>query len=110
VTQGFVPRVVVIGEALIDLVDSGESPYLAHAGGGPFNIAIGLARLGTPTAMLARFSQDPLGTVLLQHAWRSRPGMRERVDVVLMDIRMANVDGIEAPRRLVARHPLGGGR
>jgi sugar/nucleoside kinase (ribokinase family) len=39
------PQFVVIGEALLDLFDEGESPYAAHAGGSPLNVAIGLSRL-----------------------------------------------------------------
>jgi fructokinase len=65
------PQLAVIGEAIIDLIDEGESPYAAHAGGGPLNIAVGLARLGRPTAYLGRLSRDPLGTVLRAHARRS---------------------------------------
>lgn len=65
------PRFTVIGEALIDLVDTGGSPYAAHAGGSPLNVAIGLSRLGQRTAFLGRFSRDPFGAVLRRHAARS---------------------------------------
>lgn len=65
------PRFAVIGEALIDLVDAGRSPYAAHAGGSPLNVAIGLSRLGQPTAFVGRFSRDPFGAVLRRHAARS---------------------------------------
>ncbi|WP_345630749.1 carbohydrate kinase family protein [Rugosimonospora acidiphila] len=65
------PEVVVLGEALIDLVDGGDSPYQAHAGGGPYNVAIGLARLGVRTGLLARLSTDPFGMLLREHAERS---------------------------------------
>jgi fructokinase len=62
----------VVGEALIDLVDPGDdSPCLAHPGGSPLNVAIGLARLEQPTAFVGRFSRDPFGTVLRNHALRS---------------------------------------
>jgi fructokinase len=58
----------VIGETVIDLVDPGDgSACIAHQGGGPMNIAIGLARLGNRTAFFGRMSRDPLGTVLYRH-------------------------------------------
>lgn len=62
----------VIGETVIDLVDPGDgSACIAHQGGGPMNIAIGLARLGNRTAFFGRMSRDPLGTVLYRHMERS---------------------------------------
>ncbi len=50
---------MVCGEALIDMV--GQS---AHPGGGPFNTARALARLGVPTAFLGRLSTDEYGQEL----------------------------------------------
>lgn len=71
----------MIGEALIDLVDPGDdTPCLAHAGGSPYNVAIGLARLGQPTALIARLSRDGLGTVLRDHATRSTVDLSWCVD------------------------------
>jgi len=65
--------VCVIGEALVDLVyQAGESGgtdrYLAHPGGSPFNVAIGLARLGQPARLMARLSNDAFGRQLRGHA------------------------------------------
>jgi fructokinase len=67
--------VCVIGEALIDLVMdpaaaavTGTKAYLAHPGGSPFNVAIGLARLGQPSQLLARLSGDAFGRQLRAHA------------------------------------------
>jgi fructokinase len=61
--------ITVVGEALIDLVP-GESPgsFLARPGGSPFNVAIGLARLGQPTALMARLADNALGRILRQQA------------------------------------------
>jgi fructokinase len=62
----------VIGETVIDLVDPGDgSACIAHQGGSPMNVAIGLARLGNRTAFFGRMSRDPLGTVLCRHLERS---------------------------------------
>ncbi len=64
--------IAVIGEALIDLVETGDDePRLARPGGSPYNVALGLARLGQPAHFVGRLSHDPLGTVLRNHALRS---------------------------------------
>lgn len=59
---------VVCGEALFDVFLEGDveptSPVLplsARVGGSPFNVAIGLARLGRETALLTGLSTDFLG-------------------------------------------------
>jgi fructokinase len=71
-TRGAAHPIAVIGETLIDLVEAGDDePRLARPGGSPYNVAVGLARLGQPTAFVGRFSHDPLGTVLRNHALRS---------------------------------------
>ena len=59
----------VVGEALIDLVDTGDhAHYRAHPGGSPLNVAVGLARLGHRTSMLARLAADGFGRLLRGHA------------------------------------------
>lgn len=57
--------IVVCGEALIDLVPSGNGTVRQTPGGGPFNTARALARLGVSTAFLSHLSNDPLGCMLL---------------------------------------------
>lgn len=57
----------VIGEALIDLVAEPDGRFVAHSGGSPFNVAVGLARLGQPTAFMARLSDDVFGRQLRAH-------------------------------------------
>ena len=56
--------VVVCGEALIDVVPASESGRRGTAGGGPFNAARALARLGVPTQFLGRLSTDTFGNQL----------------------------------------------
>ncbi|MCI4061103.1 carbohydrate kinase [Micromonospora sp. R77] len=59
----------VLGEAVIDLAPSGVGDlFAAHPGGSPLNVAVGLARLGRPTTMLARFSRAAFGRRLQAHA------------------------------------------
>lgn len=57
---------LVCGDTLFDFfLESEAGPsaatYAARAGGSPFNVAIGLARLGTSSAMMSGLSRDMLG-------------------------------------------------
>ncbi|UHC16698.1 carbohydrate kinase [Methylobacterium currus] len=64
--------ILVCGEALIDLfVETGRSsperggrPALAVAGGSPFNLAVGLSRLGAGSGFLGGLSADAFGRML----------------------------------------------
>ncbi|HET6971178.1 MAG TPA: PfkB family carbohydrate kinase [Phenylobacterium sp.] len=53
--------VVVAGEALVDLVPGADGDLSPLVGGGPFNTARALGRLGQPTVFLGSLSGDPLG-------------------------------------------------
>jgi fructokinase len=54
--------ILVIGEALIDLIGSADSDqYTAVVGGANANVALALARRGTPQAFLGRISTDGFG-------------------------------------------------
>lgn len=61
---------LVCGKALFDLFSRetgalpGELSYTAVAGGSPFNVAVGLRRLGVDSALLAGLSADYLGARL----------------------------------------------
>ncbi|MEU7055588.1 carbohydrate kinase [Streptomyces sp. NPDC046197] len=70
--------IVVAGEALIDLVPQGTGALAdlkPALGGGPYNTAVALGRLGSPTAFCSRTSYDAFGEALLD-------GLREAgVDV-----------------------------
>jgi len=56
---------VCLGEILIDflpLESHGElTGFTLHPGGGPFNVAVGLARLGQPTAFVGKLGADVFG-------------------------------------------------
>jgi fructokinase len=56
--------IVVAGEALIDMVQDGDGTRRPSPGGGPFNTARALARLGVPTAFLGHLSDDEYGQLL----------------------------------------------
>ncbi len=49
-------------------IAAGDRGYLAHPGGSPYNVAIGLARLGRHATLLARLSGDAFGRQLRAHA------------------------------------------
>ncbi|UEL31066.1 carbohydrate kinase [Rhodococcus sp. C1] len=52
--------VVVCGEGLVDLVPVGEN-FSPKLGGGPFNVAIALGRLGSDVGFVSRLSTDAFG-------------------------------------------------
>ena len=56
------PSVLVIGEALVDVVHGLNGEIRNIPGGSPANTAVALARLGTKTYMKARTSPDQFGT------------------------------------------------
>jgi fructokinase len=56
--------IAVVGEALMDLVVDDEGAVAARPGGGPFNVARTLGRLGVPTTFLGRLSRDSFGRML----------------------------------------------
>jgi fructokinase len=56
--------IVVVGEALIDLTVDAHGLLEAHLGGGPFNVARTVGRLGTPVTYIGRVSRDSFGARL----------------------------------------------
>lgn len=65
---------VVCGEAIIDLVadSTRQAGYRASPGGSPFNVAVCAARLGLPTALMARLGSGEFGRLLRSHAAESQ--------------------------------------
>jgi fructokinase len=59
--------VLVVGEALVDVVVRPDGAVTEHPGGSPLNVAIGLARLGRETYLLTRLGQDERGRSVLRH-------------------------------------------
>lgn len=66
--------ILISGEALIDLIPDPEAEgrYDAVRGGSPYNVAIGLGRLGAPTSFVARLSADANGEGLAAALGRDR--------------------------------------
>jgi fructokinase len=71
--------ILVAGESLIDLILGAQGTLHASPGGGPFNAARTIARLGQPTRFLGRFSADPFGQLLIEKL------AKDQVELVLPD-------------------------
>jgi fructokinase len=68
-SAGLRARLTVIGEALVDLVPGSEPrSFTASPGGSPYNVAVGLARLGLDTSLMARLADNALGRILRERA------------------------------------------
>jgi fructokinase len=58
--------IVVAGEALVDVVPGSGDELAGHLGGGPYNVARTIGRLGQPVTFLGRLSSDGFGRRLLR--------------------------------------------
>jgi fructokinase len=56
--------VLVVGEALVDVVERLDGSREEHPGGSPANVALGLARLGRRVSLLTRFGTDARGSAI----------------------------------------------
>lgn len=65
-------RITCIGEVLIDFLpierDGLTTGFTMHPGGGPFNVAVGLARLAQPVAFAGKLGADFFGRHLCEYA------------------------------------------
>ena len=64
------PRVLVVGEALIDIVIDPDGELVEHVGGSPANVAVGLARLDHPVDLATSLGHDPRGERIAGHLAR----------------------------------------
>ena len=60
-------RGLVIGEALIDIVEDGHRVVGEHVGGSALNVAVGLARLGREVDFLTHIGDDPYGRRIAEY-------------------------------------------
>jgi fructokinase len=56
--------VLVVGEALVDVVHRADGSTAEHAGGSPYNVARGLSRLGVEAQLVCQFADDDHGHLL----------------------------------------------
>jgi len=62
-----VSEVLVVGEALVDIVERRDGTHAEHPGGSPANVALGLGRLGRAACLLTRLGTDPRGQRVQEH-------------------------------------------
>lgn len=70
---------VICGEVLIDLVPArcgDESGFVPRGGGSPYNVAVGLGRLGSQVGFLGRVSRDRFGRLLRERLERNAVDLR----------------------------------
>jgi fructokinase len=70
--------VLVAGEALVDIVRLVDGTRSEHAGGSPFNVAVGLARLGVDVTLAAQVGKDGRGDLLRAQLARAGAVLDER--------------------------------
>lgn len=61
------PDVLVVGEALVDVVHTPDGAVVERAGGSAANVAVALARLGRPVRFATAYAEDRYGAVLAEH-------------------------------------------
>ncbi len=61
------PFALVVGEALVDVVESGDGTRVEHPGGSAANVAVALSRLGRPVLFATAFADDERGRALDAH-------------------------------------------
>src|SRR6478735_10339325 len=59
--------VLVVGEALVDIVHAADGSTREYAGGSAANVAVALARLGRAVRFVTAWADDERGAVLLEH-------------------------------------------
>ena len=64
---GSPPRALVIGEALVDIVERDGSVTGEHVGGSPLNVAVGLGRLGRGVDFLTHIGTDARGRRIVEY-------------------------------------------
>lgn len=90
--------VVVVGEALVDVVVPLQGERSEAVGGSPLNVAVGLARLDVPTLLITRVGDDEHGRWVADHVRESGaelsgssvvPGTRTSTATAYLDERQA---------------------
>ncbi|MCL8027276.1 PfkB family carbohydrate kinase [Nocardioides bruguierae] len=62
---------LVVGEALVDVVHTPDGAVVARPGGSAANVAVALSRLGRPVRFATAFTGDEHGTMLAEHLDRN---------------------------------------
>ncbi|HLV99574.1 MAG TPA: carbohydrate kinase [Ktedonobacterales bacterium] len=67
--------IAVVGESIVDMVETAPDQFHAIMGGAPANVAVALARLGVPVSYFGRLSEDTLGRRLLARLQEAGVGL-----------------------------------
>ncbi len=59
--------ILVVGEALVDVVERSDGSRTEHAGGSPMNVAVGLGRLGLDVTLATAIGDDAYGALIESH-------------------------------------------
>jgi fructokinase len=59
--------ILVVGEALVDVVLRSDGSRREFPGGSPLNVAVAASRLGTPTVLAAQLGDDEHGELIRRH-------------------------------------------
>jgi fructokinase len=63
--------IIVVGEALIDVVLDHDGDTTETPGGSPLNVAVGLSRLEVPATLVSQVGHDERGGLVVQHVTSS---------------------------------------
>ena len=63
---------LVVGEALVDVVEQPDGKRNEHAGGSPANVAVGLGRVGLDVTLATALADDAYGELIRWHLAESR--------------------------------------
>jgi fructokinase len=99
-------RVLVAGESLVDVVTAADGSSTEHPGGSPANVAVALARLGTPVRLLTAYADDRRGALL--EAYLAEPGLELAADPHVLDRTSSAVARLGADGSAVYEFDLSG--
>jgi fructokinase len=92
--------ILVVGEALIDLIEERQKPgaFNAIVGGANANVAIALARRGTPQKFLARIAKDRFGKIIRKRLLENGVGLEFAISAAeLTTLAVVSIDPNGAP-------------
>ena len=69
--------ILVVGEAIVDVVERPDGSRTEHAGGSPANVAVGLGRLGLDVTLATAIGDDAYGALIESHLTSSGVTLNE---------------------------------
>jgi fructokinase len=84
--------VVVVGEALVDVVRSHAGRRDAYPGGSAANVAVALARQEVSTALFTRLGSDEFGELITRHLADNQVSLLNAPDEAPTDVAEATID------------------